>query len=69
MGDRSVFCCFLQEFYSRLITKGDISMKLRVGEHAPDFSLPSHLGGEVQLSQLREKNVVLAFFPQAWTPV
>ena len=44
-------------------------MKLRVGEIAPDIRLPSHLGGEVQLSQLRDKNVVLVFFPQAWTPV
>jgi peroxiredoxin len=44
-------------------------MKLRIGERAPDFTLSSHLGGEIQLSQLRDKNVVLVFFPQAWTPV
>jgi peroxiredoxin len=43
---------------------------LRVGDRAPDFSLPSHLDKLVTLSDLRgEKNVVLAFFPLAWTPV
>jgi peroxiredoxin len=44
-------------------------MKLRVGDKAPDFTLPSHLDKDVSLSSLRGKNVVLAFFPQAWTPV
>ncbi len=44
-------------------------MKLQVGQAAPDFSLPSHLGHEVRLSSLRGKNVVLAFFPLAWTPI
>ena len=44
-------------------------MKLQVGQRAPDFTLPSHLEKEVTLSDLRGKNVVLAFFPLAWTPV
>jgi peroxiredoxin len=44
-------------------------MTLEIGKPAPTFKLPSHLGGEVDLSQLRGKNVVLAFFPLAWTPV
>jgi peroxiredoxin len=44
-------------------------MKLRVGDKAPDFTLPSHLDKDVPLSSLRGKNVVLAFFPRAWTPV
>jgi peroxiredoxin len=44
-------------------------MKLREGERAPIFSLPSHLDKDVSLSQYYGKNVVLAFFPQAWTPV
>ncbi|PWH16890.1 MAG: hypothetical protein DDG58_08975 [Ardenticatenia bacterium] len=43
---------------------------LRVGDEAPDFTLPSHLGKKVTLSDLRgSKNVVLVFFPLAWTPV
>jgi peroxiredoxin (alkyl hydroperoxide reductase subunit C) len=42
----------------------------KVGQLAPDFSLESHLGQTIHLSDYREKrNVVLAFFPLAWTPV
>ena len=45
-------------------------MPLRVGDRAPEFCLKSHLGDEVCLSQFADKqNVVLAFFPLAWTPV
>ena len=44
-------------------------MKLVVGQLAPDFTLPSHLGKNITLSDYRGKNVVLVFFPLAWTPV
>ena len=44
-------------------------MKLHIGQQAPDFNLPCHLGGHLSLSDLRGKNVVLAFFPLAWTPI
>jgi peroxiredoxin (alkyl hydroperoxide reductase subunit C) len=44
-------------------------MKLVVGMAAPDFTLPSHLDKPVRLSDYRGKNVVLVFFPMAWTPV
>lgn len=44
-------------------------MTLKVGSPAPDFTLPSHLGKPVTLSSLRGSNVVLAFFPLAWTPI
>jgi len=44
-------------------------MNLKVGDLAPDFVLESHLEKEHRLSDFRGKNVVLAFFPKAWTPV
>jgi peroxiredoxin len=45
-------------------------MKLKAGDKAPDFTLRSHLGKDVTLSDLRgNKNVALVFFPFAWTPV
>jgi peroxiredoxin len=43
-----------------------------VGDIAPEFELGSHLekGKKVRLSDFRGKqNVVLAFYPLAWTPV
>ena len=40
-----------------------------VGAPAPDFTLPSTGGGEVTLSRLRGKPVLLAFFPLAFTRV
>ena len=41
---------------------------LKVGDTAPDFTLPATTGGPVTLSQFRGKNVVvLAFFPAAFT--
>ena len=41
----------------------------KVGTPAPDFTLPSTSGAEVTLSSLRGKNVLLAFFPLAFTRV
>lgn len=43
-------------------------MSLQIGQQAPDFSLPSHLDREIRLSDYRGRNVVLAFFPLAFTP-
>jgi peroxiredoxin len=40
-----------------------------VGSPAPDFTLPSTSGTDVTLSRLRGKNVLLAFFPLAFTKV
>lgn len=47
----------------------EVKMALKIGTPAPDFTLPSQLGTPVTLSHLRGKNVVLAFFPLAWTPI
>ena len=42
--------------------------QLKEGDMAPDFTLNSTAGGKVTLSELRGKfNVVLAFFPAAFT--
>ncbi|HET9948760.1 MAG TPA: peroxiredoxin, partial [Longimicrobiales bacterium] len=38
------------------------------GEPAPDFTLPSDEGGEVTLSALRGRKVVLYFYPKDDTP-
>ena len=48
----------------------DSSIKVKEGEPAPDFTLPSLSGEKVTLSQYRgRKNVVISFVPAAWTPV
>ena len=45
-------------------------MALKVGHFAPDFSLETHLGEKVRLSDYRgKKNVALVFFPLAFTPI
>jgi len=41
---------------------------LEVGQTAPDFTLMDHHGGEVSLSGLRGRKVVLWFYPKASTP-
>jgi peroxiredoxin Q/BCP len=41
---------------------------VEVGSKAPDFTLPSDAGGEVTLSGLRGKKVVLYFYPKDDTP-
>ena len=53
-----------------LLKPTDSILKVRVGEYAPDFSLPAVSGELVTLIQYRgKKNVVLSFVPAAWTPV
>ncbi|MBU1234146.1 MAG: redoxin domain-containing protein [Proteobacteria bacterium] len=48
----------------------DSELKIKVGDAAPDFILPSIQGERVSLSQFKgRKNVVLSFVPAAWTPV
>ena len=48
----------------------DSTLKVRVGEPAPDFTLPAITGERVSLNQFKgKKNVVLSFVPAAWTPV
>jgi len=48
----------------------DSKLKVKVGDPAPDFTLPSISGEKISLVQYRgKKNVVLSFVPAAWTPV
>jgi len=48
----------------------DSTLKVKVGDKAPDFDLPAASGGRVSLGQyLGKKNIVLSFIPAAWTPV
>ena len=48
----------------------DSQSTLKVGDKAPDFTLPSITDEQVSLSQFAGKqNVVLSFVPAAWTPV
>jgi peroxiredoxin Q/BCP len=41
---------------------------LKVGDEAPDFSLPSDSGANVSLKDFRGHTLVLYFFPKADTP-
>jgi peroxiredoxin (alkyl hydroperoxide reductase subunit C) len=48
----------------------DSTLKVKMGEPAPEFTLPSLSGEPVSLKQYRgKKNVVISFVPAAWTPV
>ena len=48
----------------------DSILKVKVGNLAPNFTLPAVSGEKISLRQyLGKKNVVLSFVPAAWTPV
>jgi len=48
----------------------DSTLKVKVGDPAPDFTLPALSGKKISLHQFQgKKNVVLSFVPAAWTPV
>ena len=48
----------------------DSELNVKIGDSAPDFTLPSVSGEKVTLSRYRgKKNVVISFVPAAWTPV
>lgn len=53
-----------------LLKPTDSELKVKVGDRAPDFTLPAVSGDRVSLGQyLGKKHVVLSFVPAAWTPV
>lgn len=42
--------------------------RLTPGDQAPDFTLPTDDGGQVTLSELRGRKVIVYFYPAAMTP-
>ena len=55
----------LLSFASTLVAQ---TATLKVGDKAPDFTLPDQNGNQISLSQyLGKKNVVLAFYVLAFT--
>ena len=51
-------------------SKADRTSTLRAGDAAPDIALKTQANADFKLSDLRgKKNVVLAFYPFAFTPV
>ncbi|MBZ5859253.1 redoxin domain-containing protein [Flavihumibacter profundi] len=51
------------------VAKRNINMKVEVGQKAPEFSLFDSEKTKVSLSDYKGKNVVILFFPQAFTSV
>jgi thioredoxin-dependent peroxiredoxin len=48
---------------------GDMLLAVKVGDKAPDFTLPSQTGDNVTLSEFfGKKNIVLYFYPKDETP-
>lgn len=44
-------------------------MALKIGDQVPDFLLPATENRFIQPKDYRGKNLVLVFFPLAWTPI
>ncbi|MDD4732029.1 MAG: peroxiredoxin [Desulfovibrio sp.] len=52
------------------LSSQDSTLKVHVGDAAPDFALVDLAGKTVRLSDYRgQRNVLLSFVPAAWTPV
>jgi peroxiredoxin len=64
-----------EQFQGKIYQPGELKpvdshSTLKIGDKAPDFSLPSIAGEPVSLSAFAgKKNVVISFVPAAWTPV
>jgi peroxiredoxin len=57
-------------YFPKDLKPTDSVLKVKVGDLAPDFTLPAVSGEKISLSQYRgKKNVVISFVPAAWTPV
>jgi peroxiredoxin len=59
----------IDESTAALEQSGLLEKALKLGQVAPDFSLPSVFGKQIQLSRLLQSGpVVLAFYRGAWCP-
>lgn len=54
-------------FAASLLFAASVGAAPKVGDLAPDWTLPGSDGEQYTLSQLRGKHVVIAFFPKAFT--
>ena len=65
---RSLLAVLSTTLAATLMAQAPPKTHLKVGDMAPDFELQSTQGKKVKLSDFRgQKNVVLAFFPAAFT--
>jgi cytochrome oxidase Cu insertion factor (SCO1/SenC/PrrC family) len=63
-----IISAFAVSAFSQATSPTPPPMTLKVGDMAPDFTLPDTTGQKVKLSDFRGKNnVVLAFFVLAFT--
>jgi peroxiredoxin Q/BCP len=46
----------------------ELKLKLKEGNHAPDFSANTSGGGKISLADFKGKNVILYFYPRDDTP-
>ena len=71
----SGICAVSESFHESIYNPGilppiDSQLKVKIGDIAPDFSLPAVSGKIIHLKDYRGKKiVVLSFVPAAWTPV
>lgn len=64
--------CLLGGLLAGVWTGGNVGVAraVEVGEHAPDFTLPSTTGEKISLRQFRGKKLVLVeFYVAAFAPV
>ncbi len=54
---------------NKIIMQKEVTMQLKVGDPAPNFTLKSHLDTSITLSEFRGRNIVIAFYPLAFTPI
>jgi len=46
----------------------EVELKLKEGDEAPEFTAGTNGGGEISLSELKGRNVILYFYPKDNTP-